>query len=445
MTKQQKTLFALLIPTLIGVFYITENTLAVGNLQKIPTSATSTLSAGNWCRDPIVTTNENVYNTSEDYPFYQQTSLNYSFYFDHDSGCSSTFRNPTYQQSVPVPTSPSYPEYRLYTIQNTDSDGVNYIYFGDHTGQQIELNSTTTSETYSFGGYTYYLTKFNAAITDTENEIYFKRLYNDQHLGRKYYAIIYTSEDLLGEINSANNLQAFMDAGMSLTVEPTATSTRITELITPVQGGLEPDTTVTFNFKIWYNTGTGEPTYDIFGINIENLVDGITYIPTEDFISASGINTFNENKVLTPGKLYRWRAYIRDSNEVNPTIWSNWVEFDVVDRSGFTTSYPGSYDLVATSSSSTQINIYGGSIVTFLDGVAAYLLTFRSKFDVNDATATAARLASSTGAVFSYAGAVFSIMDPSNSVGFAAILMTLVLVGFFLTILVRLLKLILRR
>jgi len=443
MTRQQKTLFALLLPTLLGVFYIAENTLAVGNLQKVPTAATSTYSLGAFCMFRPGYPTYDPYDTTGDYPRISSPAIDFALHHKTDA-CG----NPEpYQIPIPTPAAPDYWEYNLYVISNdTDMFGASSVttYWADHTGTQYATSAIPTIEDYSFGGENYKLVRLNTRLYDTENQGYLKYMVGPYY-AHKIYALLYTSEDLLGEINSATDLQNFMDAGMALEAEPDATSTRITELITPIQGGLEPNTTVTFNFKIWYNTGTGEPTYDIFGINIENLVDGITYIPIEDFISASGINTFNENKVLTAGKLYRWRAYIRDSDEVNPTIWSNWVEFDVVDRSGFTTSYPGSYDLVATSSSSTQINVYGGSIVSFLDGVAAYLLTFRSKFDANDATATAARLASSTGAVFSYAGAVFSLMDPSNSTGLAAILMTLVLVGFFLTILVRLLKLILRR
>lgn len=129
---------------------------------------------------------------------------------------------------------------------------------------------------------------------------------------------------------------ATRSAGSWVPAEISATSTRIITQISPQNGSLEPDETVTFSFS-YYNNSSEEPMYTSVGYEIQNMTNPAQSSYSEDIIASGGI-TFSHDQTLSSGSFRLWRPFLYASS-TSSFIYGDWYSFDVGYRSASSTPY----------------------------------------------------------------------------------------------------------
>jgi len=196
------------------------------------------------------------------------------------------------------------------------------------------------------------------------------------------YALLYTNQDLLGQINSANDLKDFMDNGMNFdSTGLTGTSTQISTIVSPLSQTITNP--VEFSFKVWNNDDTGYMIYDL-----EDLTVGQTIVTESQNLLSSGYNTYFESRNLETDHYYRWRPKIAITTG-SPTQYKygNWrylgssVSSQYEDpENPYTSPYEIFGNLSTTTASYNASNTTGLPSITSMIGTSKLLSLLATKF-----------------------------------------------------------------
>lgn len=115
--------------------------------------------------------------------------------------------------------------------------------------------------------------------------------------------------------------------------------TRIIDVDNPLNGSLQPDTEVQFNFSYFFNdVDFGK--YDYVTGELTDFTTGLSVTLPKQYISLSGTDTYDFTSTLIEGHLYMWRPLIHSTGTTTPAIYGNSNFFDVVTYSGGFTPFP---------------------------------------------------------------------------------------------------------
>jgi len=115
--------------------------------------------------------------------------------------------------------------------------------------------------------------------------------------------------------------------------------TRIISVENPLNGSLQPETEVAFQFSYFFNdVDFGK--YNYVSGELTDLETGLTVTLPKQYISLSGTDDYDFTSTLIEGHLYMWRPFIHSTGTTTPTIYGNNNFFDVVTYSGGYTPFP---------------------------------------------------------------------------------------------------------
>jgi hypothetical protein len=141
----------------------------------------------------------------------------------------------------------------------------------------------------------------------------------------------------LGQLHQYGfGLQAMAFAIYGTTADPTYTSTQIIRQNSPTPGSIQTSTSVVFDFDFYFVATASADNFTTAGVQIENIITGLSYAPPEKAILAEGEINFNSTKTVAAGDLHRWRPYLRNND--GDFLYGNWENFDVVNRDGYFSS-----------------------------------------------------------------------------------------------------------
>jgi len=147
------------------------------------------------------------------------------------------------------------------------------------------------------------------------------------------------------------------------TMAPSSNSTRIVSQNTPINGSLEPDTMVTFDFD-FYNNDVEEPLYTTVGYELQNFTNPSQFSYGEDIISSGG-SSFSHDQVLSAGSFRMWRPFLFSSS-TGQFLYGDWYSFDVVYRSASSTPY---IDQTTASSTRTYLQTFCNGFGSSTDAI----------------------------------------------------------------------------
>lgn len=340
----------------------------INQIQRSAVDTLSNNSAGNWCDDPAECEFDGVYVDSNGYSYYYygHNSSSVTILTDQADTVVAPYRNPFYHIPQPIPTDANgFSLYYIWGIGATTTQSVNtpknsvdgsssiFSEWDDANGQEYNISisastflNATNTEVYSFGGETYVLTHWpDSGLHSTTTEGYLKAplaSFTESSEGEvRLFAVIYTAGDLM-VINSSNDLKAYMDALFELTAGggdqgSSNINTGIRTVYSPVNGGLESDTLVTFDFDYWMNDAQ-TPTITTVGVEVRDITGSFQYVPVEEEIIASGLSNYEHDLEVATGHLHMWRPYMRNATSTQ-FIYGQWRNFDVVTRSASSSEY----------------------------------------------------------------------------------------------------------
>jgi len=144
---------------------------------------------------------------------------------------------------------------------------------------------------------------------------------------------------------------------------PADDTTRITDVVSPANGGTTLTTTVTFEYDYFFND-------DDFGTTtqacayITDVTVSQQLVPQCDPILASGTSTYLRNRVLTEGHMYLWRPVLLNDDNI--------VTVSAPTRSFFVVSNPGGISLIPADTATSSIQGWFGAGVGALGSVAPF-------------------------------------------------------------------------
>lgn len=117
-------------------------------------------------------------------------------------------------------------------------------------------------------------------------------------------------------------------------------NTRIVNTQNPDNGSLQPSTNVQFLFDYYFNDTEDFGAYDYVSVELTDLTLGYTVVLPKEYITASGLSTYDFTSELVEQHLYMWRPFIHSTGSSTPSIFGNNQTFDVVTYSGQFTPFP---------------------------------------------------------------------------------------------------------